>query len=249
MEIEPGVMAKSTFQDLPDLVLTMIMSYLPLRDKINAKDVCRHWKHFIQNNSSLWRKVHISRNSPYFDGWKRTNLRELDDRQSVTDLDEFILQLANTTGLIQSFSLFFYFSIDWDGVAREMYENCFKVSLHYLLVKQLKLLSLKLYLPASERFNNQMILDIVERHQNSLECLYISGAEIWQSCLTGGTFTNLKSISYPWRHTHMPWDGEGEKPIQKDTLMQCFEQTLKGGKVEEINMDMHLDFVTDFPFH
>ena len=251
MEFKPDVMAKFTFEDLPDLVLTMIMSYLPLRDKINARDACRHWKSFIQNNSSLWKKVQISRNSPYSDGWKRTNLGELNDRQFIADLDEFILQLANTTDLIQSFSLFFGCLIDCDDVAIEKYENCFKVSLRYLLVKQLKLLSLKLYLPVRERFNNQVIFDIVERHRNSLECLCISGIsmKIWQNCLTLGNFPNLKSISYPWRYTLTPLDGEDEKPIQKDTLMRCFEQTLKGGKVEEINMDMYLDFVTNFPYH
>ena len=251
MEFEADVMARSTFQDLPDLVLTMIMSYLPLRDKINAKDVCRHWKSFIRNNSSLWKKVHISRNSPYSDGWKRTNLDELSDLQFVADLDEFILQLANTTQLIQSFSLFCDISVDCDDVALDMYENCFKVSLHHLLVNQLKLLSLRLYLPDGERFNNQVIFNIVERHQNSLECLCISGIPMksWQNCLTGVNFPNLKSISYPWRYIYTLLDGEYEKPIEKDTLMRCFEQTFKGGKVEEINMDMHLDFVTDFPFN
>ena len=253
MEFKPDVIVKSTFQDLPDLVLTMIMSYLPLRDKINAKDVCCHWKCFIRNNSSLWKKVHVSRNSPYFDGWKRINLKELDGRQLITDLNEFILQLANTTDLIQCFSLFSDVCIDCDDVAIEKYENCFKVSLHYLLVNQLKLLSLKLYLPSAERFNNQVIFDIVKKHQNSLECLYISGTEIsmnsWQNCLMLGNFPNLKSISYPDPCMPMLSDDEGEKPIKKDTLMRCVEQTLKGGKVEEINMDMYFDFTEDFPFH
>ena len=253
MEFELDVMAKYTVQDLPDLVLTMIMSYLPLYDRINANDVCRHWKSFIRNNSSLWREVHISENTPYSDGWRRTNLRELDSGQFITDLDEFILQLANTTDLIQSFSLSCSVSLECDDFALEMYENCFKVSLHHLLVNQLKLLSLRLYLPSGERFNNQVIFDIVERHQNSLECLYISGAKIpmksWQTCLTRGNFPNLKSISYPYPWMPILSDDEDEKPIQKESLIRCFEQTLKGGKVEEINMDIYFDNKEDFPSH
>ena len=222
------------FWKLPEVATILIFSYLPLRDKINAKNVCCHWKSIIQNSSSLWKRVSIDGYSPYCSDLKRMEVTDLDFNQRVWNLSRFILKLANMTDLIQSFSIY------GDSTFGK-FESCFKASLHNLLIRQRRLVSLKIVLPdSSEQLSSQLILDVVEKHQNSLECLSISASGIciegWLSCLIRADFPNLKSISYPWRYSYMPWRHKVEKP--KDALMQCFEQTLKSGKVEEINMDI-----------
>ena len=222
---------------LPEVTMILIFSYLPLRDKINAKDVCCHWNSVIRSSSSLWKRVSIDGFTPYRSELKRMEIAELDGNQLAKNLSKFILKLANTTDLIQSFSIH-------GGIGFDVFEIRFKRSLHNLLIRQRRLLSLKMVLPiSSNRFSNQLIFDIVEKHQNTLECLSISDSGIsmedWLGCLTRANFPNLKSISYPWRYSYdVPWHYKVERPIEKSTLMQCFEQTLKRGKMEEINMDI-----------
>ena len=234
-----------SFCNLPEVATILIFSYLPLRDKINAKDVCCHWNNIIRNSSSLWKRVSIDGYSPYRSELKRMEMTELDGNQRARNLSKFILKLANTTDLIQSFSIH-------GGISFEMFEICFKTSLHNLLIRQRRLLSLKMVLPtSSNQFSNQLIFDIVEKHQTSLECLSISASGIsmenWLSCLTRANFPNLKSVSYPWRYSYdVRWHYKVERPIEKDALVQCFEQTLKSGKVEEINMDIGGPRLPDF---
>ena len=54
MEFQSDIIMK--FCELTDVPKILIFSYLPLREKINAKDVCSHWKSIIQNSSSLWKE-------------------------------------------------------------------------------------------------------------------------------------------------------------------------------------------------
>ena len=169
----------------------------------------------------------------------RTEITELDGNQQAWSLSKFILKLADLTDLIKSFSIV-------GSISFELFESSFKTSLHSLLMRQRRLLSLKIVLPeSSQQFNNQLILDVIEKHQISLECLYISASGIsmedWLSCLTRANFPNLKSISYPWYYSYEPWLYKNERPKENDTLMmqkmmQCFQQTLKSGNIEEINM-------------
>ena len=248
MEIKSAV----PFQKFPDLVMTLIMSYLPLRDKIRAKDVCSDWNSFIRSRSSLWKIVSMDVSSPYFDGWRRINLRQLDGSQLITDLNEFILQIADTTNSIQSFRIDIR-SIDVNDISVYKRYESFIVTLSNLLIKQMKLLSLKLDLPdSSGQFNNQLIVDIVDKHQKTIEYLSISGSGIsmenWQRCLATANFPNLKSVSYPWHYTYQKWSWNDQVGmIARSTLRQCFERTLNAGKVEEINMDIEAQ-VTEFPF-
>ena len=234
MEFQSDIIMK--FFELPDVPTILIFSYLPLRDKINAKDVCSHWKSIIQNSSSLWKRVFIDGYSPYCSEMKRTEMTELDGNQRAWNLSKFILKLADTTDLIQSFSI--------DGnISFDKFESCFKTSLHNLLIRQRRLSSLKMDLPeSSKQFSNQLIFDVIEKHQNSLECLSISASGIsmedWLSCLTQANFPNLKSISYPWYYTYEPWHYKVDRLKEMYLLTQCFERTLKSGKVEEINMDV-----------
>ena len=60
---------------------------------------------------------------------KRTEMTELDGNQRAWNLSKFILKLADTTDLIQSFSI--------DGnISFDKFESCFKTSLHNLLIRQ-----------------------------------------------------------------------------------------------------------------
>ena len=94
----------------------------------------------------------------------------------------------------------------------------------------------------SEQFSAHL-LKIIKTHQNTLEHLDLSITGItlqhWHKYLKAADFPNLKKISYPVQFsdkTRSPFS-KIYTAEDKEVLMQCFVQTLKHGKVEEINMD------------
>ena len=233
--------ARIPFHQLPVLVVTSIMGYVPLRDKLNAMNVSDDWASLIRSINSLWKYILIDKSSTFGGDWKEINahnwlLKSLKDfkdpSEHMRNLEELLSQLTRSTDSIQ------HFKID---VPEYMVQEGILVK---LLTKQKKLLSLSLCFETChpEDFNGQL-LEIIKMHQNTLECIDVSMIDItfqhWHKYLKDAKFPSLKKISYPMTFS----DQDVEQFLKsydtndKETLRQCFMQTLEHGRVEEINMN------------
>ena len=229
------------FHQLPVLVVTSIMGYVPLRDKLNIMNVSRDWARLIRSISSLWKHISIDKSSTFGGDWKEINahnwlLKSLKDfkdpSEHTKDLEELLSQLTRSTDSIQHFKI-------------EVPEYVLQErTLVKLLTKQKKLLSLSLcfMMCRPKNFKGQL-LEIIKMHQNTLECIDVSMIGItfqqWHRYLKDANFPSLKKISYPMSFSDQDVDQflRSYNTKDKETLRQCFMQTLEHGKIEEINMN------------
>ena len=230
--MEPSV----PFHQLPTVVIVKVMSYVPLRDTMTATKVCLDWASLIHSIRSIWKYVSIDHSSPFGGDWRQENTNRLlcenptDEKVEYERImDEFLLELSNTTDLIEHFKIDVWsYEVQGDTLLR-------------LLEKQKRLLSLSLAFSWSNDWayfesSSRQLLQVIKTHQRTLECLEVSKVGItfehWQKYLSQVDFPRLKKISYPLLHTS---DDE-------ETVIQCFAQTLKHGKLEEINMNSFDDY-------
>ena len=230
------------FHQLPVVVVTSIMGYVPLRDKLNVMNVSPDWARLIHSINSIWKYISIDKSSTFGGDWKEINadnwIRSFQDKTDPSEyfrnLEELLSQLTRATDSIQ------HFKIDVPGYMLQ------EELLVKLLTKQKRLLSLSLcfMMCHPEEFKGQL-LEIIKMHQNTLECIDVSTIGItfqqWHKYLKAANFPRLKKISYPMKFAH---PGDDEPFIRslytakdKEILRQCFMQTLEHGKVEEINMN------------
>ena len=233
--------ARIPFHQLPVVVVTSIMGYVPLRDKLNVMNVSRDWACLIRSINSLWKYISIDKSSYFGGDWRDMNahkwlpkcLKDFKDPSEHTrNLEELLSQLTRSTDSIQ------HFKID---VPKYMLQEGILVK---LLTKQKKLLSLSLRFEMCDPKDfNGKLFEIIKMHQNTLECIDVSMIDItfqdWHKYLKDANFPSLKKISYPMGFSYQVMDQFLRSYNAKDeeTLRQCFMQTLEHGGVEEINMN------------
>ena len=230
------------FHQLPVVVIIKIMSYVPIGDKMVAINVCRDWARLICGVSSIWKYVSIDYNCIFGGDWKEANTTAwltwgYKGDEKISKMDKFLSELAEVTDSIQHFKIDIPFTLREDSIVR-------------LLTKQKKLLSLILcsasgwkrasVLCLNKEFNARLF-EIIQFHQNTLEYLDLSirGLDLqqWHKYLKAADFPNLRKISYPLKFSEEVPFSKIYTSKDKEELMQCFMQTLKHGKVEEINME------------
>ena len=234
------------FHQLPVVVLTKIMSYLPIRDKMVTLNVCCDWADVIGSISSVWKYVSIGYISIFHGDWRKANTvhwltpnrtREMNEYEIKT-MDKFLTELAEATDSIQHFKLDIPFKLREATLVR-------------LLTKQKKLISLSLCSASGWKADSEMcyneefnagLFEIIHIHQNTLEYLDLSIPGIsFEQChkyLEAADFPNLQKISYPVKFSNETPYFKSYTSDDKEALVECFMQTLKHGKVEEINMDL-----------
>ena len=256
--------------ELPLTALKTILDYSSVRDILSFADVCHRWRSFVVSSSHIWRSISIDESSPFGDEFKQFNYwyhgfpgYEANKDKERNIMDKFMLSLANVTDLIENLKI----NIVSDGFSPE--------SIHKLLMRQKRIVSLTLDIPLSDCVADnvedlelsKVFLDVIDKHQSTLECLDVSNTGISfrnlaeHLCQSSAEFPKLKSIGYPLSYTYnFDYDfdvipcyidckaaynfqeaEERDAPKEKSAILQCFYQTLKHWNVEEINMG-----VTDF---
>ena len=228
------------FHQLPVVVVTSIMGYVPLRDKLNVMNVSRDWARLIRGINSLWNYISIDKSSTFGGDWKEINahnwlLKSVEDMtdpsEYTRDLEELLSQLTTATDSIQHFKI--------DVPEYKLQEG----DLAKLLIKQKRLLSLSLCFMTCRHEDKGQLLEIIKMHQNTLECIDVSMTGItfqqWHKYLKDANFPCLKKISYPMNFSDQDLGQflRSYNAKDKETLRQCFMQTLEHGKIEEINMN------------
>ena len=240
-----------TFHQLPVVVVTNIMTYVPLQDKLNVMNVSPDWARLIRSINPLWKCISIDKSSTFGGDWKDINTKtlvmgvpmsmisfdtDIYPCENTRKLNELLLQLTEATDSIE------HFHIDVCGYVLQ------ERALVKLLTKQKRLRSLSLCFSwkYSEDSNgchpeksSTELFEIIKIHQNTLEYLNLSNIGIsfqhWHKYLKGANFPSLKKISYPMEFSDQQIRSFNAN--DKETVRQCFMQTLENGKIEEINMN------------
>ena len=249
---------------IPVTVLTKIVNFLPLREKMSFAKVCHEWRGFMLNTSHVWRDISIDWSTPFGGEWRKTgqHTNQTNSRMDETAkrkrygmiLERFILHLADMTDSIENFKISLS---SWGNCPRSCGLETIE-SIHKLLINQKRLVSLSVALSTGRFISNDdprkaecLLFEVIAKHQITLEHLELSNCVDmalmdWGRCLSPAGFPNLRSIGYPMTtmyYGNNPYDlpGQHYSSIVNDyrgALMHCFHQTLKYRTIEEINMSV-----------
>ena len=224
------VSADLEFSSIPVIAFRKVVDFLPLRDIIVASKVCCEWRNFILSSNHIWNTISIDLSTPFGGEWTQVNMHRhsaSDEFQDVSAVDNFLLDLANTTHLIENVK----FNIWVDTLS--------PYTFHTLLMKQQRIVSLVLPHGGYDCFDNpevkklsEVYFDVILRHQSTLEYLDVSKAAIslrnWVKfvCSSSIEFPELKSIIFPQYCNR----------VTTEDAIQCCHQIFKSRKAQELNM-------------